>query len=89
MVFSTNQLSTILDSSETFDVIIIDECHRSIYNLRACLITSIFYVGLTATPSPYTLGFLKIKTWSSYTHDQAVVNKVKVSYDIIGSYKAW
>jgi type I restriction enzyme R subunit len=43
---------------ELFDVIIIDECHRSIYNLwhRAIEYFDALLIGLTATPDSRTLG---------------------------------
>jgi type I restriction enzyme R subunit len=70
--------------SETFDFIIVDECHRSIYNLWKGVLDyfDAFYVGLTATPSPDTLGFFDQNLVSSYTHEQAVLDKVNVGYDI-------
>jgi type I restriction enzyme R subunit len=69
---------------ETFDVIIVDECHRSIYNHWKGVLDyfDAFHVGLTATPSPYTLGFFNQNLVSSYTHEQAVLDKVNVGYDI-------
>jgi type I restriction enzyme, R subunit len=69
---------------ETFDIIIIDECHRSIYNLWKGVLDyfDAFHVGLTATPSPHTLGFFNQNLVSSYTHEQAVLDKVNVGYDI-------
>jgi len=44
---------------ETFDIIIVDECHRSIYNLWQDVLDyfDAFQIGLTATPSPHTLGY--------------------------------
>lgn len=44
---------------ETFDLIITDECHRSIYNLWRQVLEYFdgFLVGLTATPSKQTYGF--------------------------------
>jgi type I restriction enzyme R subunit len=69
---------------ETFDIIIIDECHRSIYNLWKGVLDyfDAFHIGLTATPSPHTLGFFNQNLVSSYTHEQAVLDKVNVGYDI-------
>ena len=42
-----------------FDFIIIDECHRSIYNQWRQVLDyfDAFIVGLTATPTKQTLGF--------------------------------
>ena len=44
---------------ETFDIIITDECHRSIYNLWAQVLEyfDAYLIGLTATPSKQTFGF--------------------------------
>ncbi len=69
---------------DTFDIIIVDECHRSIYNLWKGVLDyfDAFHVGLTATPSPYTLAFFNQNLVSSYTHEQAVLDKVNVGYDI-------
>jgi hypothetical protein len=46
---------------EFFDLIIIDECHRSIYNLWRQVLDyfDAFLVGLTATPDARTYGFFK------------------------------
>ena len=45
---------------ESFDFIIIDECHRSIYNLWKQVLDyfDAFLIGLTATPDNRTYGFL-------------------------------
>jgi type I restriction enzyme R subunit len=45
--------------TESFDFVIVDECHRSIYNLWRQVIEyfDAFLIGLTATPSKATLGF--------------------------------
>jgi type I restriction enzyme R subunit len=69
---------------ETFDFIIIDECHRSVYNLWKGVLEyfDAFHVGLTATPSVHTLAFFNQNLVSSYTHEQAVLDKVNVGYDI-------
>jgi len=69
---------------ETFDIIIVDECHRSIYNLWKGVLDyfDAFQVGLTATPSPHTLGYFNQNLASTYTHEQAVLDKVNVGYDI-------
>ncbi len=69
---------------ETFDFIIVDECHRSIYNLWRDVIEyfDAFHVGLTATPSLHTMAFFNQNLVSFYTHEQAVIDKVNVGYDI-------
>jgi type I restriction enzyme R subunit len=44
---------------EFFDFIVIDECHRSIYNLWKHVLDyfDVFQVGLTATPDNRTFGY--------------------------------
>lgn len=69
---------------ETFDIIIIDECHRSIYNLWSQVLDyfDAFLIGLTATPMKKTLGYFNQNLVSEYTHEDAVCDKVNVGYDI-------
>lgn len=69
---------------EEFDIIIIDECHRSIYNLWRQVLEyfDAFLIGLTATPTRKTIGFFNQNLVSEYTHEDAVVDKVNVGYDI-------
>lgn len=68
---------------EFFDVIIIDECHRSIYNLWKQVLDYFdsFLVGLTATPDKRTFGFFNENVVSEYTHEDAVADGVNVTYD--------
>jgi type I site-specific restriction endonuclease len=70
--------------SEAFDFIIVDECHRSIYNLWKGVLDyfDAFRIGLTATPSPHTLGYFNQNLVATYLHEQAVLDKVNVGYDI-------
>jgi type I restriction enzyme, R subunit len=65
-----------------FDFIIIDECHRSIYTKWRQVIEyfDAFLIGLTATPSDRTLGFFRRNEVSSYSHEQAVIDNVNVTY---------
>ena len=69
---------------ETFDVIITDECHRSIYNVWRHVLEyfDAFLIGLTATPSKQTLGFFNQNLVTEYSHDRAVADGVNVGYDI-------
>ena len=69
---------------ETFDIIIIDECHRSIYNLWRQVLEyfDAFLIGLTATPTKKTIGFFNQNLVSEYTHEDAVIDKVNVGYDV-------
>lgn len=69
---------------ETFDLIIIDECHRSIYNLWRQVLDyfDAFLIGLTATPTKKTIGYFNQNIVSEYTHEDAVIDRVNVGYDI-------
>jgi type I restriction enzyme R subunit len=69
---------------EFFDLIIIDECHRSIYNVWKQVLDyfDAFMVGLTATPDARTYGFFDQNVVSEYTHEEAVVDGVNVGYDV-------
>jgi type I restriction enzyme R subunit len=69
---------------ETFDVVVIDECHRSIYNLWRQVIEYFdsFLVGLTATPDARTYGFFQQNVVSEYTHENAVADKVNVGNEV-------
>ena len=68
---------------ETFDVIITDECHRSIYNLWRQVLEYFdgFLIGLTATPSKQTFGFFQQNLVMEYNHAQAVADGVNVGFD--------
>ena len=68
---------------DTFDVIITDECHRSIYNLWRQVLEyfDAFLIGLTATPSKQTFGFFQQNLVMEYDHRQAVVDNVNVDFD--------
>jgi len=69
---------------EEFDFVIVDECHRSIYNLWRQVIEyfDAFLIGLTATPSKATLGFFDRNLVTEYPYVQAVADGVNVGYDI-------
>jgi type I restriction enzyme R subunit len=71
---------------EFFDFIIIDECHRSIYNIWQQVLDyfDAFLVGLTATPDNRTFGFFNQNIVSEYTHEEAVLDDVNVGRD--GTY---
>ena len=68
---------------ETFDAIITDECHRSIYNLWRQVLEYFdgFIIGLTATPSKQTFGFFQQNLVMEYNHEQAVADGVNVDFD--------
>jgi type I restriction enzyme R subunit len=69
---------------ETFDFIITDECHRSIYHLWRQVLEyfDAFIIGLTATPSKQTLGFFNQNLVVEYGHERAVADGVNVPYDV-------
>ncbi len=69
---------------EFFDLIVIDECHRSIYNLWQQVLDyfDAFLVGLTATPDARTYGFFRQNVVSEYTHEKAVADGVNVQGEI-------
>ena len=69
---------------EFFDFIVIDECHRSIYNLWRQVLEyfDAYLVGLTATPDNRTYGFFKKNVVSEYTHEEAVADGVNVGNEI-------
>ena len=69
---------------ETFDFIVTDECHRSIYNLWRQVLEyfDAFVVGLTATPSKQTLGFFDQNLVSEYPHERAIADGVNVGYEV-------
>ncbi len=68
----------------TFDFIITDECHRSIYYRWRPVLEyfDAFIVGLTATPSKQTLGFFDQNLVTEYPHERAVADGVNVGYDV-------
>jgi type I restriction enzyme R subunit len=69
---------------ETFDFIITDECHRSIYNLWRQVLEyfDAFIIGLTATPSLQTLGYFNQNLVMDYSHERAVADGVNVGYEV-------
>ncbi|MBB5111954.1 type I restriction enzyme R subunit [Micromonospora echinospora] len=70
---------------ESFDVIVVDECHRSIYGLWRGVLEyfDAHLVGLTATPTLQTLGFFGRNLVSEYTYPQAVADGVNVDFDVV------
>lgn len=69
---------------EQFDFIVVDECHRSIYNLWQQVIDyfDAFLIGLTATPDVRTFAFFKQNVVSEYTHEEAVADGVNVGNEV-------
>jgi type I restriction enzyme R subunit len=69
---------------ETFDFIVTDECHRSIYGLWRQVLEyfDAFIIGLTATPSKQTIGFFNQNLVMEYNHERAVADGVNVGYEV-------
>ena len=69
---------------ETFDLIVTDECHRSIYNLWRQVLEyfDASLIGLTATPSKQTLGFFNQNLIMEYPFERAVADGVNVDFDL-------
>ena len=68
---------------ESYDLIIIDECHRSIYGVWRQVLEyfDAFLVGLTATPGIQTFGFFDQNLVMEYDHIRAVADRVNVDFD--------
>jgi len=69
---------------EYFDIIFIDECHRSIYSLWRQVLEyfDAYLIGLTATPAKHTFGFFNKNLVMEYGHEQAVADGVNVDFEI-------
>jgi type I restriction enzyme, R subunit len=69
---------------EYFDIIFIDECHRSIYSEWRPVLEyfDAFLIGLTATPAKHTFGFFNENLVMEYSHEEAVVDRVNVDFEI-------
>jgi type I restriction enzyme, R subunit len=69
---------------EEFDFIIVDECHRSIYNLWKQVLDyfDAFLIGLTATPDKRTIGFFNENVVAQYSYEESVADGVNVGYDV-------
>ncbi|MFN5168944.1 MAG: DEAD/DEAH box helicase family protein [Cyclobacteriaceae bacterium] len=69
---------------EFFDFIVIDECHRSIYNLWKQVLDyfDAFQIGLTATPDNRTFGYFNQNLVCDYGYQRAVEDGVLVPYNV-------
>jgi len=69
---------------ETFDVVIVDECHRSIFGLWRQVLDyfDAFTIGLTATPNKQAFGFFNQNLVMEYGHEEAVADGVNVDFDV-------
>jgi len=69
---------------EAFDLVIVDEAHRSIYGVWRGVLEyfDAHVVGLTATPVKQTFGFFQQNLVSEYTYAQSVADNVNVDFDV-------
>lgn len=69
---------------EYFDVIVIDECHRSIYSIWRQILDyfDAYLIGLTATPAKHTFGFFNQNLVMEYGHEEAVADGVNCDFEI-------
>ena len=70
-------------STDFFDVIIVDECHRSIYGRWQEVLTyfnKAKIIGLTATPIPETLAFFNNNRVVNYTLEKSIADGVNLDY---------
>lgn len=69
---------------EAFDLVIVDEAHRSIYGVWRGVLEyfDAHVVGLTATPGKQTFGFFQQNLVSEYTYPESVADGVNVDFDV-------
>jgi type I restriction enzyme R subunit len=69
---------------EFFDIVYIDECHRSIYSLWRQVLEyfDAHLLGLTATPAAHTYGFFNQNVVMEYPHQEAVADGVNCDYEV-------
>ncbi|MFJ9966447.1 type I restriction endonuclease subunit R [Streptomyces avermitilis] len=69
---------------ESFDLVIVDEAHRSIYGVWKGVLEyfDAHVVGLTATPGKQTFAFFRQNLVSQYTYTESVADSVNVDFDI-------
>ncbi|GHU13237.1 DEAD/DEAH box helicase [Betaproteobacteria bacterium] len=77
--------NNVLLPPDFFDVIILDECHRSIYG-RWQQVLKYFkqarIIGLTATPAPETLAFFNNNRIVNYTLEKSIADGINVHFRI-------
>jgi type I restriction enzyme R subunit len=79
----TAEYSALL-APESFDLVIVDECHRSIYGVWRSVLEyfDAHILGLTATPTKQTYGFFQQNLVSEYTYPQSVADGVNVDFEV-------
>ena len=71
--------------SDFFDIIIVDECHRSIYGCWQKVLTyfdKARIIGLTATPVPETMAFFNNNLVINYTLEKSIADGINVDYRV-------
>ncbi|KAA6339193.1 putative type I restriction enzymeP M protein [termite gut metagenome] len=75
--------NNILLPPDFFDVIIVDECHRSIYGRWQQVLKYFNHtriIGLTATPAPETLAFFNNNRIVNYTLEKSIADGINVNF---------
>lgn len=69
---------------EFFDLVFTDECHRSIYGRWGQVLDyfDAFLVGLTATPTPFTLAYFDENVIAEYSQEESVFDGVNVDQQL-------
>jgi type I restriction enzyme R subunit len=69
---------------EAFDLVIVDECHRSIYGSWRQLLDyfDAHVIGLTATPTLQTMGFFHQNLVAEYPYERSVADGVNVAFEV-------
>ena len=69
---------------ETFDIVIVDECHRSIYGTWRQFLDyfDAQIIGLTATPTVQTMAFFGKNLVAQYPYEKSVADGVNVPFEI-------
>ena len=69
---------------EYFDLIFADECHRSIYGRWGQVLDyfDAFLVGLTATPTPFTMAYFNENVIAEYSQEASVFDGVNVNQQL-------
>jgi type I restriction enzyme R subunit len=69
---------------ELFDVIWVDECHRSIYGKYGEVLDyfDAFTFGLSATPTGLTYGYFNGNVVTDYSYEQSVVDGINVDFQV-------
>jgi len=69
---------------EAFDIIVTDECHRSIYGLWRQVLDyfDAHIIGLTATPTKHTLGYFQQNLVAEYPFERSVADHVNVDFEV-------